>query len=754
MKREKSFANRKADSLPLWISRRSQKIAKITVGAGKMASSYLQPETSPPAARRAGPETAIEGEADLLRHVESPPSLEFCDRAGRSKLRLARPAIDLEPKRRLRFEVVGEQHFYGLGQGGQPFDRLGATRRLWNRHVNHGPGGDIAVPLVLSNAGYGLFFDHSGPASFDAGRSNDVTYLDYEYEAATLEFYYLGGADLRETLGLVSTLLGAATMPPRWALGYLQSTRHFDDHCEIARLADTFRDKRFPCDALIFLSSYGEARGWNSRVGSLDYQPTLIGDGRALLETLHKRGFRVVVHEYPVLHDESPLYDEASTHRRLLDRGYPRGSDAEPAAANYHQGQRYIDFFCLAVGSWWWEKHRALVEDGVDGWWLDGGEGPADNLDESQEANHNRYDLLRQQAFFEGEARDRPEKRTFLLCRSGGPGMHRFGACCWSGDINNTWTTLEEQLSLGLNVGLSGIPYWGTDIGGFYPVAPQTDELFVRWFQFGAFCPIFRAHGRNWRMHVPWAYGTKAEEICRRYAELRYRLMPYTYTLAWQAHRLGLPPMRPLVLNYPDDPQVWELASEFLWGDDILVAPVTRGGVTHWPVYLPKGVWHDFWTNEVFRGPLWVSAPAPLDRLPLFVRSGAILPLGSVAQRWDGQLPSELTILIYPDGQSSFLLYEDDGETNSYRTEGFVLTGFECEASLERVFIRIGAPQGKTSLCAAQRSFTLRVRSAIAPQSIEALGPNDAPHQPLWSFDGCFLNCVVREAPAQITCRY
>jgi alpha-glucosidase (family GH31 glycosyl hydrolase) len=696
---------------------------------------------------------AIEDEA-FLRWAESPPALEFCDRAGNVKLRLARPAIESRRKYRLHFEVVGEQHFYGLGQGGQPFDRLGATRRLWNRHVNHGPGGDIAVPLILSNAGYGLFFDHSGPASFDAGRSNDATYLDYECDARALDFYYLGGADLRETLGLVSTLLGSATMPPRWALGYLQSTRHFDNHSEIIRLADTFRDKSFPCDAIIFLSSYGDASGWNLGVGSLDYQPALIGDGRGFVEALHDRGFRVVMHEYPVLHDESPLYDEASTGGRLLDEGYQRGSDAEPPATDYHQGQRYIDFFHPEVGDWWWQKHRALVDDGVDGWWLDGGEGPDDDLDESQEANHNRYDLLRQQAFFEGEARERPEKRAFLLCRSGGPGMQRFGACCWSGDINNTWTTLEEQLSLGLNVALSGIPYWGTDIGGFYPVAPQTHELFVRWFQFGAFCPIFRAHGRNWRMHAPWAYGAEAQEICQRYVELRYRLMPYTYTLAWQAHLHGLPPMRPLVLNYPDDPQVWELASEFLWGDDILVAPVTRGGVTHWPVYLPKGVWHDFWTNEVFRGPLWVSIPAPLDRLPLFVRSGAILPLGPVAQHWDGRPPAEMTILVYPDGQSSFTLYEDDGETNSYRTDGFVLTGFDCETSPEGLRIRIGASQGRTNLGAAQRSFTLRVHSATAPRGVETVDPDGGAHRPSWSFDGSFFSCVVRGAPAQITLRY
>jgi alpha-glucosidase (family GH31 glycosyl hydrolase) len=693
-------------------------------------------------------------EAFLLRRVKSPPALEFCDRAGSPKLRLALSAIKLRRKYRLHFQVVGEQHFYGLGQGGQPFDRLGVTRRLWNRHVNHGPGGDIAVPLILSNAGYGLFFDHPGPASFDAGSSNDITYLDYECEARALDFYYLAGASLRETLGLIATLLGSAAMPPRWALGYLQSTRHFENHSEIMRLADTFRDKSFPCDAIIFLSSYGDARGWNLGVGSLDYEPALIGDGRAFVEALHERGFRVVMHEYPVLHGESPLYEQASTDGRLLEEGYQTRGDAEPSATDYHQGQRYINFFRQEVGGWWWQKHRALVDDGVDGWWLDGGEGPDSDLNEPQETNHNRYDLLRQQAFFEGEARDRPEKRAFLLCRSGGPGMQRFGACCWSGDINNTWTTLEEQLSVGLNVGLSGIPYWGTDIGGFYAVAPETHELFLRWFQFGAFCPIFRAHGQNWRMHLPWAYGAEVEEICRRYVELRYRLLPYTYTLAWQAHQQGLPPMRPLVLNYPDDPQVWQLASEFLWGDDILVAPVTRGGVTHWPVYLPKGVWHDFWTHQAFRGPLWVSAPAPLDRLPLFVRSGAILPFGPVTQHWDGQRPAEMTILVYPERRSSFTLYEDDDETNSYRTGGFVVAGFECEASPESTRIRFGASQGETRLCAAKRSFNLRVRSAVAPQSVKVVGPDDATHQPSWGFDGCFFNCVIQDAPAQITLRY
>jgi alpha-glucosidase (family GH31 glycosyl hydrolase) len=172
------------------------------------------------------------------------------------------------------------------------------------------------------------------------------------------------------------------------------------------------------------------------------------------------------------------------------------------------------------------------------------------------------------------------------------------------------------------------VPLWGTDIGGFYPVAPQSGELFARWFQFGTFNPVFRCHGQRWRMHVPWAYGPEIEAICRRYLDLRYKLMPYSYTLVREAHETGMPLMRMLALAYPDNPEALDRSSEFLWGEDILVAPVTREGARHWPVYLPRGAWYDFWTGVRYEGPGAVSVDAPIDRLPLFVRCGAILPLG------------------------------------------------------------------------------------------------------------------------------
>jgi alpha-glucosidase len=411
-----------------------------------------------------------------LRLLAESGRLELRDSGDEPRLVLDLAAIETRRRLRFGFEILGDQHFYGLGHGGRPLDRLGATRRLWNSHVNHGPGSDIAIPLLFSHLGYGLFFDNPAPALIGVGKSADRVCFEYETEAQAFDLYFLGGANLREVVSLSADLLGHAPMPPRWALGYLQSTRHFDGPDEVRVLATTLRDKGLPCNALILLSTYSDGKGWNRAVGSLDYESSVLPEPRATIAALKARGFRVVTHEYPVVHESSPLYAGAVEQGFLLDDGYQRVTPGRRPSTNYHEGQRFIDFEEPAAGRWWWDAHRGLNADGVEGWWLDGGEGPtaSDVLERpGGPALHNRFDLFRQQAFANGEARDNPDRRPFLLCRSGGAGMQRFGAACWSGDINNTWTTLEAQASLGLNAGLSGVPLWGTDIGGFTRSRPK-----------------------------------------------------------------------------------------------------------------------------------------------------------------------------------------------------------------------------------------------------------------------------------------
>lgn len=754
-----------ATPVPLTVAARSPSIVRVVIGPDGAGASFLpEPEQVSAAAagaRAVAPPETLDTGALVLTLAPEPARLEFANRAGEVRLRLPLAEVRLAPHPRLRVEIVGEQHFYGLGESGPPFDRLGVSRRLWTKHVSHGYGSDISIPLLVSHRGYGLFFDNSSAASVDVGRSDGRFWIEYACDSGPLVLYYLAGVGPRDVLGEAAALLGRAPMPPRWALGYMQSSRHFHDRDELRRLSDTIREKRLPCDTLIFLSTYGEALGWNRGVGHLECEPTLIPEPEAFFGDLRKRHFHVMTHEYPVLHPESPGYPDAASREYLVDAGYAPASPRESRPpASYQEGQRYLDFSQREVREWWWRQHGELARWGVDAWWLDGGEGPpswARLAGGPGAVLHNRYDVLRMQAFADGEAADRPRGRVYLLCRSGGPGMQRHGGACWSGDINNTFATLEGQIPAGLSMAMSGVPYWGTDIGGFYHAVPESPELFVRWFQFGTFCPVFRSHGHVWRDHVPWAHGPEVEDICRRYLELRYRLMPYTYTLAWQAHRQGLPLMRPLVLNYPEDPRAWDLGGQYLWGDDLLVAPVTRAGATQWPVYLPAGVWYDFWTHERYEGPHGVGAAAPLDRLPLFVREGAIIPMGPAVQYHDERPLDEVTLLIYGGPKSSFTLYEDDGATRGYEQGRCALTEVECVSNAAGLTVRIAAPKGEASLIPAGRAYTLQVHAPKPPRGVRLDGHGDVARQHpggaegWWHDGGHFVFIRVPRTPASVT---
>lgn len=679
------------------------------------------------------------GEACYLRDAKWPEAVSVVSgTSGAAALRIPEELAE----GRLRLLLVGEQHFYGLGESGQQFDRLGAARRLWNSQGNHGSGADIAIPLLLSSAGYALFFDNCSRAWITAGDSvGPGAGIEYHAEAPGLDLYVITGRDLREVLERATALLGRPPMPPRWALGFMQSSRFFDDTEELRFTLRRMRENRLPCDAFIFLSTYHHGQGWNRGVGHLEFNPAIAPNPHALVTEMREAGFRVFSHEYPALHQDSPLYAEAAERGYLLDYGYPDQRPHADGATNYREGQRFLDFSNPAVANWWWQAHHDLVEIGIDGWWLDGGEGPP--AETSLHAGtglvvHNRYDLLRQQAFFEGETQDRPDRRPFLLCRSGGPGMSAFGGAAWSGDINCTFETLEEQVAVGLNMGLSGVPFWGTDIGGFYQVGGPDPELLVRWFQFGAFCPVFRLHGHSHRDHLPWSHGPDIESVLRRYLELRSQLMPYTYTLAWQAHQTGLPMMRAMVLQDPADARVRQIGTQYLWGDDLLVAPVTRAGARHWAVYLPAGAWFDWWTHCAHRGPGFVEVEAPLDRIPLFIRGGAVIPLGPVKQHDAEPAGDSLTLRLYPDGTRSTELYRDDGISQAYRDGAHRITRFTSESSEGRLTLVVDPPD--------PQAHSIEVFTPNRPLSVTADGAEVAE----WRHDDGALTATLSENATRI----
>jgi alpha-glucosidase (family GH31 glycosyl hydrolase) len=318
---------------------------------------------------------------------------------------------------------------------------------------------------------------------------------------------------------------------------------------------------------------------------------------------------------------------------------------------------------------------------GIDGWWPDEG----DPLDIASR-------LVRNRMYWEGPQIDRPNERPYALHRNGYAGMQRYGSFLWSGDVYSKWETLKTHIPIALNTALSGIPYWGTDIGGFVPTPEFTAELYLRWFQFGAFCPLFRCHGRTWKLRLPWGWNTgdpgpveinnyngaaipdgsqlhdtRVEPICRKYLELRYRMLPYLYSVVRECATTGMPIMRALWLHFPDDPKAVECGDEYLWGKSILVAPVVEKGVTTRKIYLPRSTWYDFWTGERIEGGREITRPVDLETMPLYVRAGSIVPLGPVKQFVAEKVDEPLSLTIYPGADASFLLYEDDGSSFNYR---------------------------------------------------------------------------------------
>jgi alpha-glucosidase/alpha-D-xyloside xylohydrolase len=448
-------------------------------------------------------------------------------------------------------------------------------------------------------------------------------------------------------------LTGHAEMPPLWSFGYQQSHRTLASREEILAEAKTFREKKLPCDALIYLGTGFCPSGWNTENGSFVWNSRVFPDPKEILDELHKEHFRVVLHAV-ILSDKL------------------RGTVADACE---------LPRFDEEAASCHWDAHRKDFAMGVDGWWPDEG----DALDIPSR-------LVRNRMYWEGPQLDRPNERPYALHRNGYAGMQRYGSFLWSGDVYSTWETLKVHIPIAINTALTGIPYWGTDIGGFVPTKEFTAELYLRWFQFGAFCPLFRCHGRAWKLRLPWGWNTgdpgpieinnyngaaipdssqlhneQVEPICRKYLELRYRMLPYLYSAVRECATTGMPILRALWLHYPDDPKAVACGDEYLWGKSVLVAPVVEKGAETRTVYLPAGGWYDFWTQERLEGGREVSRNVDLETIPLYVRAGSILPQGPLKQFTGEKVDQPLSISVYPGGDASFLLYEDDGSTFNYR---------------------------------------------------------------------------------------
>ncbi len=551
--------------------------------------------------------------------------------------------------------ITGDSPLLGLGEGGPQFDRRGSIDQMRSGQGGYQlrtHGGRVPIPWLIGTAGWAMFI-HQPFGTFDFSGTESKFQPAGPEAALPLDIFFVAANEPVTIMAEYARLTGYAEMPPLWSFGYQQSHRTLASREEIMAEAKTFRDKKLPCDTVIYLGTGFCPSGWNTENGSFSWNSRVFPDPKGILDELHKENFRTVLH---VVIKTNKL--TGTVH----DPCEPGCADQEKACCH-------------------WDAHRKDFAMGVDGWWPDEG----DPLDTTSR-------LVRNRMYWEGPQLERPNERPYALHRNGYAGMQRYGSFLWSGDVYSTWETLKVHIPIAINTALTGIPYWGTDIGGFVPTKEFTAELYLRWFQFGAFCPLFRSHGRNWKLRLPWGWNTgdsgpleinnyngaaipdssqlhnpQVEPICRKYLELRYRLLPYLYSAVRECATTGMPILRALWLHHPDDPKAVARQDEYLWGRDVLVAPVVEQGATSRKVYLPRGAWFDFWTGERVQGGAEIRREVDLETTPLYVRAGAILPLGPAKQYVEHKVDEPLSISIYPGADASFLLYEDDGSSFDYR---------------------------------------------------------------------------------------
>jgi alpha-D-xyloside xylohydrolase len=584
------------------------------------------------------------------------------------------------------FDSPSDEHYYGLGQQQHGFLDLRDHRiDCWHNYGEVG-GENVCVPFMVSSRGYGLIWDNPSKTTVDLGFNNQNVWSSEV--ADRVSFFVIAGDKTDEIYEGYRQLTGVTHLLPKAAYGYIQSKAIYPTQDQLLAVAKGYRERKLPLDVLVvdFLNM--------TKQGEMDLDPARWPDPAAMNKQLHSMGIHTLLSVWPHYSEGTQFYDMLKEKGWLIHKpdGTPdRGWYTKEIGPN-------LDTTNPEAAKWWWEKirDRYVKPYGFDYIWLDETEPDVDPANDvfyvgSGKRFYNVYPLFHTASVYDGFRRDFGDsRRVMILARAAYLGSQRNGTVMWSSDIISTWDMLKRSIPAGLNFTASGMPYWDTDIAGFFsPQIPPTyhaehkplvdpsdarenitnyedyPELFVRWFEWGTFQPVMRAHGERMHNEV-WSYGKQAEPILSKYLRLRYQLMPYIYSAAYGSYETGAPFMRALFMDFPNDPNVSDIGDEYMFGPAFLVAPVVEQGATSRKVYLPAGSdWYDYWTNKRFNGGQTITASAPIDTLPLFVRAGSIVPLGAPVLSTDDPQPIA-SVRVYPGANGDFALYSDDGHTYSY----------------------------------------------------------------------------------------
>ncbi len=573
------------------------------------------------------------------------------------------------------FEAPDTEAYYGLGQHQNGWmDLRGKTVPLW--HDAHAKEGEVtAIPFLVTNSRYGIVFDNPSRSTVVPGKDGLTT---WDAEAGDMLSYFVIYGNATDDLYRGYRLLtGTTPLPPKYGLGYIQGRRSYKSRDDLLQVARNYREKDYPADVLV------------ADMGEQGVDDKAWPDLQSMNVELDKMGFKVMVSCRSRFKKESARFSALDSMGCLMK---DKDGKAVLGLGDDNRGG-LIDLTKSQCAAWFWNSmQETYAAKGFTSWWLDESEpglspqtfflnaGPGAKV-------LNVYPLLLAKAIFEGQRQDL-KARSLILSRSAYLGSQQYSAALSSGEVAPQWDALGRQIAAGLGVTASGLPYWSSEIGGTGVARDQEGypELYVRWFEYGAFCPLFTAGGSRPENEV-WAYGEATDRIAASYLRLRYRLMPYLYSLAHSVTETGAPFMRALFMDFPTDPEVRDLKDEYMFGPAFLVAPVVEKGKTSREVYLPKGTtWYDYWTGKKYEGGERILADAPLEILPLFVRAGSIIPHGNdiSSTRVDQK---EIELRVYAGADGRFDLYQDDGLTYEYEKGKFSLAQIRWSDSTQKIAI-------------------------------------------------------------------
>ncbi|MBA3872384.1 MAG: DUF5110 domain-containing protein [Anaerolineae bacterium] len=623
---------------------------------------------------------------------------------------------------KLEFEWMPDEALYGLGSHEEGMMNLrGQHQYLYQENMK------VVVPTLLSTRGYGILIDSYSLMTFHDDAFGSYIWTDVDDE---MEYYFIYGPEFDQIIQSIRHLTGKATMLPKWSFGYIQSKERYVSQVELISVVKEYRERGLPLDCIV-----QDWKSWpNNLWGQKTFDPDRFPDPKGMVDELHQMNARLMISIWPNMNPGGDNW------REMVDHGYMLGNKAT-----------YDAFQDAARQLYWKQANEGLFAYGIDAWWTDCTEPfqadwrgafkpePEERLRiNTEEAKRyldpefiNAYSLMHSQGIYEGQRKTTADKRVVNLTRSAYAGQQRYGTITWGGDVSATWDTLRRQIADGLNFCATGLPYWTVDIGAFFVKNDPKlwfwngdynsgvedmgyRELYVRWFQYATFLPMFRAHGTDTPREI-WRFGNPGDlmyEALVKFLRLRYRLMPYLYSLAGMTTQCDYTMMRALPFDFRSDSGTYDIEDQFMFGPAFLVNPVTNpmyfaaesaviDGVSKTrPVYLPNGAdWYDFWTGRRYAGGQTIYADAALDTMPLYVRSGSIVPIGPDVSYADEQPNATLELRIYIGQSGSFTLYEDEGNNYNYEQGHFAITRLSWDEAARRFTLheRQGSYQGMPS---------------------------------------------------------